>query len=67
MRKRCDVYWTRFVSAQVNAKAARSEDERLVWLQVAEIWLTLAQAEQMMGATPMSQSLSRSELSRTLN
>jgi hypothetical protein len=53
MGKRCDVYWDRFVASQVNAQGARSERERIVWLQVAEMWLTLAQAEQILSASPM--------------
>jgi hypothetical protein len=51
MRKRCELYWNRFVASQVNAQSARSERERIVWLQVAEMWLTLAQAEQIL-STP---------------
>jgi hypothetical protein len=50
MEKRCELYWNRFVASQVNAQAARSEQERIVWLQVAEMWLTLAQAEQALAA-----------------
>jgi hypothetical protein len=51
MKKRCEVYWDRFVASQVNAQSARSERERIVWLQVAEMWLTLAQAEQILSST----------------
>jgi hypothetical protein len=58
MKKRCEVYWNRFVASQVNAQRARSERERIVWLQVAEMWLTLAQAEQMLSAPPSRPSVS---------
>ena len=53
MKKRCDIYWDRFVASQVNAQGARSEYERIVWLQVAEMWLTLAQAEQILSTSPV--------------
>jgi hypothetical protein len=53
MKKRCDIYWDRFVASQVNAQGARSERERIVWLQVAEMWLTLAQAEQILSTPPV--------------
>jgi hypothetical protein len=56
MSKRCELYWVRFVTAQVNAKDARSENERLLWLEVAEIWLTLARAEHLMSAAPTADS-----------
>ena len=52
MGRHCDVYWNRFVASQVNAQSARSERERIVWLQVAEMWLTLAQAEQILSTSP---------------
>jgi hypothetical protein len=52
MGKRCELYWNRFVASQVNAQAARSDDERIVWLQVAAMWLTLAQAEQILATAP---------------
>jgi hypothetical protein len=52
MKKRCDIYWDRFVASQVNAQGARSENERIVWLQVAEMWLTLAEAEQILSEPP---------------
>ena len=58
MKKRCDVYWDRFVASQVNAQSARSERERIVWLQVAEMWLTLAQAEQILSTAPVRASVS---------
>jgi hypothetical protein len=58
MKKRCDVYWDRFVASQVNAQSARSERERIVWLQVAEMWLTLAQAEQILSTPPVRASAS---------
>ena len=58
MTKRCEVYWNRFVASQVNAQRARSERERIVWLQVAEMWLTLAQAEQLLSAAPARASAS---------
>ncbi len=58
MRKRCELYWNRFVASQVNAQGARSENERIVWLQVAEMWLTLAQAEQKLSASPLRTSAS---------
>jgi hypothetical protein len=58
MKKRCDIYWDRFVASQVNAQGARSERERIVWLQVAEMWLTLAQAEQILSAPPVRTSAS---------
>jgi hypothetical protein len=48
MRKRCELYWDRFVASQVNARTARNENERIVWVQVAEMWLTLAEAEQIL-------------------
>ena len=57
MKKRCDVYWDRFVASQVNAQSARSERERIVWLQVAEMWLTLAQAEQKLSTAPVRASV----------
>lgn len=47
MSKRCEIYWDRFVASQVNAQNSRSEVERIVWLQVAETWLTMARAEQV--------------------
>ena len=53
MKKRCDIYWDRFVASQINAQTARSEHERIVWLQVAEMWLTLAQAEQILSTPPV--------------
>jgi hypothetical protein len=53
MRKRCELYWNRFVASQVNAQTARSDHERIVWLQVAEMWLTLAQAEQILATLPL--------------
>jgi hypothetical protein len=52
MGKHCELYWNRFVASQVNAQSARSERERMVWLQVAEMWLTLAQAEQILATAP---------------
>ena len=52
MGTRCELYWDRFVASQVNAQTARSERERIVWLQVAEMWLTLAQAEQKLAIAP---------------
>lgn len=58
MRKRCELYWNRFVASQVNAQTARSERERIVWLQVAEMWLTLAQAEQKLSTSPIRASAS---------
>jgi hypothetical protein len=58
MKKRCDIYWDRFVASQVNAQSARSERERIVWLQVAEMWLTLAQAEQILSTPPVRKSAS---------
>jgi hypothetical protein len=58
MGKRCELYWNRFVASQVNAQAARSEPERTVWLQVAEMWLTLAQAEQILATPPARASVS---------
>jgi hypothetical protein len=54
MGKRCEIYWNRFVASQVNAQIARSEPERIVWLQVAEMWLTLAQAEQILATRPFT-------------
>ena len=53
MADRCDTYWRRFVAAQVNAQNARSATDRMVWLQVAEIWLTMARAEQLCGASQL--------------
>lgn len=47
MNKRCELYWNRFVASQLNAQNARSEEERVVWLQVAETWLTMARAEHL--------------------
>lgn len=58
MGKRCELYWNRFVASQVNAQTARSEPERIVWLQVAEMWLTLAQAEQILATPPVRASVS---------
>jgi hypothetical protein len=57
MGERCELYWNRFVASQVNAQTARSERERIVWLQVAEMWLTLAQAEQVLAANPLDSRL----------
>jgi hypothetical protein len=45
MSTHCETYWNRFVASQVNSQNARSEPERLVWLQVAEMWLIMARAE----------------------
>jgi hypothetical protein len=53
MGKRCELYWNRFVASQVNAQTARSDHERIVWLQVAEMWLTLAQAEHVLATAPV--------------
>jgi hypothetical protein len=50
MKRRCEIYWSRFVASQLNAQNARSEDERIVWLQMAEIWLTLTRAEHAFAA-----------------
>jgi hypothetical protein len=52
MGRRCELYWNRFVASQVNAQYARSERERVAWLQIAEMWLTLAQAEQILSVPP---------------
>jgi hypothetical protein len=52
MNMRCDLYWRRFVASQLNAHTARCEADRIVWLQVAEMWLTLARAEQLVGSGP---------------
>jgi len=45
MGKRCEMFWDRFVACQIQARNARNEAERVVWLQVAESWLIMAQAE----------------------
>jgi len=59
MGKRCEIYWSQFVASQVNAQAARSDSERIVWLQVAEMWLTLAQAEHVLAINPLHSRLGR--------
>lgn len=41
------------MASQVNAQTARSDHERIVWLQVAEMWLTLAQGEQILATAPL--------------
>jgi hypothetical protein len=40
MSKRCEIYWSRFVASQVHAQNSRSEAKKIIWLQVAEMWLT---------------------------
>lgn len=45
MSKRCEIYWSRFVASQVHAQNSRSEAEKINWLQIAEMWLTMARAE----------------------
>jgi len=59
MADRCKLFWSRFVACQVNARNAESKDEKLVWLQVAEMWLTMARAEQIVGP--------RNEVAETVN
>jgi hypothetical protein len=49
MGDRCQLFWSRFVACQVNARNAKSQGEKTVWLQVAEMWLTMARAEQIVG------------------
>ena len=51
MIKRCELYWNRFVASQINAQKSRSEAEKIVWLQVAEKWLTMAHAENLFDRT----------------
>ena len=45
MGKRFAMFWDRFVACRLQAHNARNEAERVVWLQVAESWLIMAQGE----------------------
>ena len=39
------------MASQVHAQNSRSEAEKITWLQVAEMWLTMARAEHVFGTS----------------